>query len=64
MKKRPAFLLMLLLVGAALTGGADRALAAGVNCWQNYQACLGTCATGNTACRQNCFEWYNVCRGY
>jgi hypothetical protein len=52
---------MLLLVVAALVGGADRALAA--TCWQNYQACLGTCGS-DTACRQNCFELYNVCRYY
>jgi hypothetical protein len=60
-KKRPVLLLMLLLVVAALVGGADRALAA--TCWQNYQACLGTCGS-NTVCRQNCFELYNVCRFY
>ena len=62
MKKKSSFAVMLVLVGAALFGSARQADA--VTCWQNYQACLSTCATGDTVCRQSCWEWYNACRFY
>jgi uncharacterized protein YfaQ (DUF2300 family) len=61
-KKKSLFAAMLLLVGAALVSSARPAQAA--TCAQNYQFCLSTCASGDTACRVNCLDLYNACRHF
>jgi hypothetical protein len=61
-KRTYLFAAALVLAGAALVSSARPAQAA--TCAQNYQYCLSTCATGDTACRINCLDIYNACRFY